>query len=96
MEQVPRRSARLAAKQEAAKQEKEQKEVDTWTCPNDGDAYYWNFHGKSYYRTFFGEIYQVADDDKSNDYKLGVWVGMWDAKKQVIDTSVHEPIYADE
>ncbi len=61
------------------------------TVADDGQAHLVTWKGASYYMMASGEAW-IQNKDKS----MGKWVGMFDATKNILDTTVEEPSFEDE
>jgi hypothetical protein len=69
----------------------EEKDEKIPTVADDGQAHLVTWKGTSYYMMASGEAW-LQNKDKS----MGKWAGMFDATKNILDTTVEEPAFEDE
>ena len=58
---------------------------------DDGKAHLVNWKGKAYYMMASGEAWE-----QTKEKSMGKWAGMFDAEKNILDTTVEEPTFEDE
>lgn len=80
-----------AVKKVAIKPKIDDKDEKIPTVKDDGQAYPVTWKGSSYYMMASGEAW-IQNKDKS----MGKWAGMFDAAKNILDTTAKEPSYEDE
>ncbi len=79
--------SKLLSKLNAAKA----KEVEEWTCEDDGNVYPWTFNNKKYLRTFKNLVWE-----EDSNGELGNWAGAYDPVTKTIDSTATEPVFEDE
>ena len=87
----PKAAPAKAVKKVAIKPKVEDKDEKIPTVADDGQAHPVTWKGVSYYMMASGEAW-VQNKDKS----MGKWVGMFDAAKNILDTTVEEPTFDEE
>lgn len=67
------------------------KEDKVPSVEDDGKAHLVNWKGKAYYMMASGEAWE-----QTKEKSMGKWAGMFDAEKNILDTTVEEPVFEDE
>jgi len=81
----PVKTATKVAVKAAAKEEK------VPTVEDDGKAHLVNWKGKAYYMMASGEAWE-----QTKQKSMGKWAGMFDAEKNILDTTVEEPTFEED
>lgn len=90
-EAEPAAAPAKAVKKVSVKPKVENNDEKIPTVKDDGQAHPVTWKGTSYYMMASGEAW-IQNKDKS----MGKWVGMFDAAKNILDTTVEEPSFEDE
>lgn len=67
------------------------KEEKVPSVEDDGKAHLVTWKGKAYYMMASGEAWE-----QTKEKSMGKWAGMFDAEKNILDTTVEEPVFEDE